>query len=212
MMAGSSLLLVSASGLARETAAAAVAAGHQVLGFLDDDADQWGSDREGVPILGGLDLVAEYPDAGVVICTGQGSVRARIAERLAGAGFDPARYASVIHPSVTVPVSCRVGAGTILLTNVVLTTAVSVGSHCVVMPNVTLTHDNVLSDYVTIAAGVSLGGWTEIGPHSYLGMNSCVRERVRLGSDVTIGMGAVVLSDVPSGTTVVGNPARPLNR
>lgn len=209
---GDSLLLVSASGLARETAAAAAAAGFDVLGFLDDDERQWGNECEGVPILGGLAFVDEYPDARVVICTGKGSIRATIAARLADRGLPESRYATVIHPSVTVPASCSIGPGTILLTNVVLTTAVTIGAHCVVMPNVTLTHDNVLSDFVTIAAGVSLGGWTHIGAMSYLGMNAGVRERVRLGAEVTIGMGAVVLSDVSSGTTVVGNPARPLTR
>jgi len=211
-MGGSSLLLVSASGLARETAAAAAAAGFDVLGYLDDDPGQWGREPEGVPILGGLDLIAEHRDARVVICTGQGRVRARIADRLAASGFDQSRYATVIHPAVTVPASCSIGAGSILLANVVLTTAVSIGRHCVVMPNVTLTHDNELADYVTIAAGVSLGGWSYIGAHSYLGMNAGVRERVRLGAGVTIGMGAVVLQDVADDQIMVGNPARPLAR
>jgi sugar O-acyltransferase (sialic acid O-acetyltransferase NeuD family) len=206
-MGSPSLLLVSASGLARETAVAAVA-----LGFLEDDSAQWGTSREGVPVLGGLDLVAEHPDAGVLICTGKGRVRATIAGRLAALGLDDSRYATVVHPSVTVPDGCTVGAGSILLANTVLTTAVTVGRHCVVMPQVTLTHDNVLADYVTIAAGVSLGGWTQVGEYSYLGMNASVRERVSLATDVTIGMGAVVLRDAPPGSILVGNPARPLER
>ncbi|HTZ45182.1 MAG TPA: NeuD/PglB/VioB family sugar acetyltransferase [Jatrophihabitans sp.] len=211
-MSNSALLLVSASGLAREAAVAAAAAGFEVRGFLDDDTSQWGTSREGVPVLGGLDLVAEHPDAGVVICTGQGRVRAAIAGRLAADGLDAGRYATVIHPSVAVPESCTVGAGSILLANTVLTTAVTIGRHCVVMPQVTLTHDNVLADFVTIAAGVSLGGWTRVGERGYLGMNASVRERVSLAADVTIGMGAVVLTDAPPGSTLVGNPARPLVR
>ncbi|MEO6702927.1 MAG: acetyltransferase [Jatrophihabitantaceae bacterium] len=206
------LILVSASGLAREVASAAGAAGFDVLGFVDDDSAQWGASRDGLPILGGLDSIAQYPDAYVLICTGKGGTRAAIADRLQGIGVNEQRYPTLIHPSVEVPSNCTIGAGSIVLAGVVLTTAVSLGRHCVIMPQVSLTHDNLLADYVTIAAGVSLGGWTTIGQRSYLGMNACVREKVSLGSDVTIGMGAVVLRDVPSGSTMIGNPARPLVR
>ena len=35
---------------------------------------------------------------------------------------------------------------------------------------------------------------------------------LRIGDGATIGMGAVVLEDVPAGATVVGNPARILKK
>jgi sugar O-acyltransferase (sialic acid O-acetyltransferase NeuD family) len=206
------LILIAASGLARETVVAARAQGaYDVVGFVDDDASQWGSSWEGVPVLGGLDLVMERTDTAVVLCAGKGASRAAIAARLADSGFDPSRYGTVLHPSVDVPDFCSIGVGSIVLAGTVLTTSVIVGQHAVVMPHVTLTHDNVIENYVTIAAGVALGGWVHVGERSYLGMSSSVRERVRIGPDVVVGMGAVVIGDVPAGQTVVGNPARQLN-
>ena len=111
---------------------------------------------EGMPILGGLDLVIERTDAAVVLCAGKGASRAVIAARLAGNGFDPSRYAIVVHPSVEVPDSCSISLGSIVLAGTVLTTKVSIAQHVVVMPHVVLTHDNVIESYVTIAAGVAL--------------------------------------------------------
>jgi acetyltransferase-like isoleucine patch superfamily enzyme len=78
------------------------------------------------------------------------------------------------------------------------------------MPGVTLTHDDVVEDFATFAAGVSLGGGVRIGRGAYLGMNASVREGVTVGAGATIGMGAAVLADVPDDETWVGVPARVL--
>lgn len=40
-----------------------------------------------------------------------------------------------------------------------------------------------------------------------IGMGALIGPEVRLGKGCIIGMGAVVLKDVPAGATVVGNPA-----
>jgi acetyltransferase-like isoleucine patch superfamily enzyme len=117
----------------------------------------------------------------------------------------------VIHPSVWVPRSCTVGEGTVLLANVVMTTDVTVGRHVVVMPNAVFTHDDHLDDFATVCAGVTLGGNVQIGRAGYLGMNSSVRERCGIGENAVLGMGSVLLQDLPAGESWVGSPARPIN-
>jgi sugar O-acyltransferase (sialic acid O-acetyltransferase NeuD family) len=205
------LLLIAASGLAREVLAAVRASGRfDVLGILDDDACKTGAIVDGVRVLGPASDALGYPAAGVAVCVGAGIGRARIVDRLAGLGFPDRRYATVIDPSVRVPDGCRIGRGSVLLGHVTLTAGVTLGDHVVVMPGVTLTHDDVVDDFATFAAGVSLGGGVRIGRGAYLGMNSCVREGASVGAGATIGMGAAVLADVPDDETWVGVPARAL--
>lgn len=206
-----SLLLVAASGLARE--ALAIARAHrlyEVIGFLDDSPSLAGAMLDGAPVLGPAEAVTAYPEAHILVCAGRGAVRERIVARLETLGVSGPRFATVVHPSIEIPAGCTVGAGSIILAGVVLTAAVTVGEHVVVMPNATLTHDCVLKDYATICAGTALGGNVVVQHGAYLGMNSSVRERVKVGVNATLGMGAVLLNDLPDGETWGGVPARAL--
>jgi sugar O-acyltransferase (sialic acid O-acetyltransferase NeuD family) len=205
------LVLVAASGLARETADAVAALDEYVVaGYLDDNAELRGHRYSGVEVLGPLDHIVDYPDASVVICAGKGSARQAIAARLESAGVTAERYATVVHPSVVVPGSCQVGAGSVVLAGSVLTSTITLGRHTVLMPHVTLTHDDEVADFATLCAGVTVGGSVTIGVRSYIGMQASIRERCRIGTDAIVGMGAVVLNDVPDAAVWVGNPARPL--
>lgn len=205
------IVLVAASGLALETAEAAGAAGDRVVGCVDDDSALHGRRLRGwLPVLGGLDRLAEL-DADHVVCAGKGATRAALVRRLAQLGRVDDRAATVADPRVLLPRSSTIGAGSILLAGTVLTAQVQIGRHVVCMPQVTLTHDDVIEDFATVCAGVTLGGGVRVGARAYLGMNASVRENACVGSDSVVGMGSVVLRDVPDGQVWAGVPARKLN-
>lgn len=88
--------------------------------------------------------------------------------------------------------------------------------------------DTVLEDYVKIDALVHVGheahlhknteataaaviaGFVELEERSYLGVNSSLRNRIHLGENCVVGMGATVTKAVDANVTVAGNPAKPL--
>ncbi|MEU2711510.1 acetyltransferase [Streptomyces sp. NPDC007205] len=205
------LLIVGAGGFARETAQAVRDAGDaELLGHLDDNSALHGTEVDGVPVLGGCDLVHDLPGARVVICVGNPgdyAARARLVRRLA---LPPDRYATVIHPTAAVSSTSRVGPGSVLLAHCVLTAAVRLGAHVAVMPQAVLTHDDVVEDYVTLASGVRLGGGVRLARGAYLGSGALVREGTEVGAWSLVGMGSSVLGDVPPGEVWAGNPARRL--
>lgn len=203
------LLLVGASGLAHEAVNVVRAIDPAVeMSILDDDPTRWGTDLGGVPVVGAVDTISEYPGHLVVVCVGRGTLRRSIVERVRRRGVVHRRFVTLVHPRVHVPEDCVVGAGSIVMDGVTMTAGVSVGDHVVLMPRVTLTHGTVVGDHATLCAGVSLGGDVEVGGGAYVGMNASVRERVRIGRDATLGMGSVLLSDLPPGERWVGTPAR----
>ncbi|MEV4342928.1 acetyltransferase [Actinoplanes sp. NPDC049596] len=202
------LIIVGAGGFARETASAA-RADWNVLGFLDDNPELHGTARSGLPILGPA-ASAEDIDAAVVVCVGNPrnfTARRSIVERL---DLPSSRYATVVHPLASVGAGSSVGPGTVLLAGTVLTADVAVGAHVAVMPQAVLTHDDRVGDYCTIASGVRLGGGAVLDEEAYLGAGALLREGVKVGARALVGMGSVVLHDVPSGEVWAGNPARPI--
>jgi serine O-acetyltransferase len=47
-----------------------------------------------------------------------------------------------------------------------------------------------------------------IGDNCYIGTGTTIIGPVRIGNDVIIGAGSVVIHDIPDGCTVAGNPAK----
>lgn len=210
---GNELLIIGAGGFARETAQAvaslnAVRPTWRLLGFLDDDPLLHGRRIDGVPVIGGTDLVESLPQVRLVVCVGNPQsyfARARIVERL---GVSPGRYATIVHPSAAISASSSIGPGSVVLAQSVLTASVEVGAHVAVMPQVVLTHDVKVADFVTIASGVRFGGAVRVEQGAYLGSGALIREHVKIGAWSLIGMGSVVLRDVPAAQVWAGNPAR----
>ncbi|MEU9391045.1 acetyltransferase [Streptomyces sp. NPDC048324] len=205
------LVIIGAGGFARETAQAVRdAGGFELLGHLDDNTALHGTEVDGVPVLGGCDLIQRLPAARAVVCVGNPrdyAARARLVRRLA---LPADRYATVIHPTASVARSSRVGPGSVLLAHCALTAAVRVGAHVAVMPQVVLTHDDVVEDFATLASGVRLGGGARLERGAYVGSGALVREGTTVGAWSLIGMGSAVLGDVPPGEVWVGSPARRL--
>lgn len=74
----------------------------------------------------------------------------------------------------------------------------------------------IIGDNVTLYQQVTLGGTGKeqgkrhptVGNNVMIGAGAKVLGSINIGDDVKVGAGSVVVSDVPSGTTVVGVPAR----
>jgi acetyltransferase-like isoleucine patch superfamily enzyme len=70
---------------------------------------------------------------------------------------------------------------------------------------------------VTFAPNVHCNGNIIIEDHAYIGTGAILKQGkpgypLIIGTGAIVGMGAVVTKDVPPHTTVVGNPARQLQR
>lgn len=183
------------------------------LVFIDD---QSGGDRVNGHDVLTLDQFVEASagEKRVAVAIASSRSRQRVVERCAAAGlsFFEVRAADSVRMD-----SVEIGEGALISPFVTFTSNIRIGVHFHANLYSYVEHDCAIGDYVTFAPGVRCNGNVHIGDHAYIGAGAIIRQGkpgspLRIGAGAVVGMGAVVTRDVPEGTTVVGNPARPLER
>src|SRR5690606_28854820 len=132
-------------------------------------------------------------------------VREALDHRCRTAGID---VIGVFAANVIIMDDVEIGPGALLSPFVTLTSNIRIGRCFHGNLYSYVEHDCVIGDYVTFAPGVRCNGNVTIGSHAYIGSGAIIRQGISIGAGATVGMGAVVTKDVPPGVTVVGNPAR----
>lgn len=73
-------------------------------------------------------------------------------------------------------------------------------------------HNVTIGRGSTVANGAVLCGGSIIGKRCHIAPNACIRQRLKIGDDSLIGLGAVVVKDVPPNSVYAGNPAKQMEK
>lgn len=169
-------------------------------GFFDDQPDEALLRQLGVRCLGRVAEATQF-GGGCWMGLGSGALKERFA-----AGTQPAP--PLVHPMADVGTDVRLSPGVVVFAQSTVTTNISIGVHAHIGRGAAVGHDSVVRACASIMPLASISGNVDVGERAFVGTGAAVRQGLRLGADSTVGMGAVVLKDVPEGTTVFGNPAR----
>jgi UDP-3-O-[3-hydroxymyristoyl] glucosamine N-acyltransferase len=71
-----------------------------------------------------------------------------------------------------------------------------------------IAHNVVVGRNCVLTAGTIIGGSTIVGDMCWTGLNSTLKNKIKLGNNVIVGSGASVIHDVPDGDIVAGVPAK----
>ena len=118
----------------------------------------------------------------------------------------------VVHPSAVISRSAVIGQGTVVLAGAIVNASASVGDGCILNIASTVDHDCIIGNFAHIAPGANISGEVIIGAQCLIGVGAAVRPSMSIGVGVTVGAGSVVVRSIPDGQTVIGNPARVLDR
>ena len=116
--------------------------------------------------------------------------------------------ATIVHPTALISSSAKIGSGTTILANVIININTKVGIGCIVNNGAIIEHDCMVGNYVNICPKFAMAGHSSIGYKSYLGIGSTVIDDIRIGNRVTVGAGAVVVSNISDNIVAIGVPAK----
>ena len=115
---------------------------------------------------------------------------------------------AVVDKHAHVSATSQLGNGVQVLPFALVAANCFIGDACIINHRASVDHECVLREGVHVAPGAILCGCVSVGVDVFIGAGAIILPRLVIGDRVTIGAGAVVTKDVPSGVTVVGNPAK----
>lgn len=173
-------------------------------------------DRETAESINGHAVIsfARFSDAAadekhVALAVASPAVRAEMARKCDEAGL---ALLSVRAKDVVMMDDVEIAEGALVSPFVTFTSNIRIGRCFHANLYSYVEHDCVIGDFVTFAPGVRCNGNVRIGDRAYIGSGAVIRQNLTIGADAVIGMGAIVTKDVSPGATVVGNPARLLEK
>ena len=176
-----------------------------LLGFIDDNTDNWGKVINGNSVIGGIDSLEFLSnDTYIVIAIANYKVKKNIVNKI----NNKFKFATIVHPKVWIHDYMTVGEGTIIYEGAILTANIEIGNHVIISPKCGVGHDSIIKDYVSLLWNVNVSGNDLIEEGVMMGSGSTVIQGEKIGKGSIIGAGAVVVNDIESFSTAVGVPAK----
>ena len=202
------LLVIGAGGHAKTVISVAQAREYSIGGVLDQSRviDE---SVLGVPILGEMSSYLRYLKSHhFVVAIGDNATRMNIFQAVQ---IKAGQFATLVHPNAKIDSSAHVGLGSVIAQSAIVCPNARIGENVIVNSRALVEHDCIVEAHAHIGPDVSLAGKVTIKEGAFVGLRAIVKDGITIGKWAKIGAGAVVVSDVPEGATMVGNPARIVN-
>lgn len=126
--------------------------------------------------------------------------------RLKAMGYAVETY---IHPDARVYTDDSLGEGSVVLPGAVIEPCARVGANTMVWTNVTLAHHSSVDDHCWVAAGTVVSGQAKVLRNTFLGVSCTVVNAVTVGEFNVVGAGALITRDTKPHSVHLARSAEP---
>lgn len=196
-----------AGGLGLDIGIDMMAYGDKVV-FLDDNISVKSRvDAIGATLVGGREKLEDprfLRRHDLIIGIGDNHLRRKLADIACRNG---AKLATFIHPDTSVGLRITIGEGVIIMRGALISNQAHIDKGSLICNGASVPHDCFVGRFVNICDNVTLGA-CRVGDYSFLGMGVTVNTGITIGRNAYIGLGAVVVRNIPDNALAYGVPAR----
>lgn len=177
-----------------------------VKGFLDDDTSALiGIDGTWPEIIDSVENYRIQEDDVFFCAMGESKWRKHYSDIISGKG---GHFINIYHPTAIISDAAIFGEGCFVGPFCCVSPNVSIGNNVIIHAYSNLGHDVSVGCFSTLESYVFMGGGARIGELSTMHTRSSIIPHKKIGNESTVGIGSVVIRNVPDGVLVFGNPAR----
>lgn len=204
------LIIIGARGAGRETFLTATKSfgyGHEfdVKGFLDGKTDALDGLEGYPPILSPVETYHIVKDDVFVCALGDPKWRKYYADIILRKGGE---FITLIDKTARIGRNANIGNGCIIRDYAMISCDVSIGDYTYIQPFTVIGHDAVVGNYCHLNTYAFMGGYSTMEDMSVIHTRGTLIPHKKMGKESIIGAGSVAMTNVKSGTTVVGIPAK----
>lgn len=179
-----------------------------LIGFFDDNDTLKGTANEYGEILGGIKELNEWPaPIDIAIAIGNPQVVKKVAERIVNPLVE---FPNVIAPSVhwLDENNVKLGKGNIICSGCLISCNVEIGDFNILNGFIPVGHDARIGNYNVIMPSCNISGGVVFGECNFMGVKSAVLQYLKIGNNVKIGAGSILMRNAKDGYLYAGVPAQ----
>lgn len=118
------------------------------------------------------------------------------------------KFINLISKNSFISPLASLGDGILVNNNCIINAGSKINDNCIINSGAIIEHDVTIGKNSHICPGVIIGGNSSIGPNCFIGLGSNIIDKIKIGSNTTLGSGSLVIKNIKSNQVFAGSPAK----